>query len=68
MKILYFLLPLSFLLLVFVAIAFVWAVRSKQFDDMEGPAHRILFDGEDDDFYRLGKDKEKTLEEKDEKK
>ena len=44
MKILYFLLPLSFVLLVFVAMAFIWAVRSKQFDDMEGPAHRILFD------------------------
>lgn len=67
MKILFFLLPLSFLLLVFIAIAFVWAVRSKQFDDMEGPAHRILFD-EEDDFYRLGVDKEKTLDEKDETK
>ncbi|ELV07985.1 cbb3-type cytochrome oxidase assembly protein CcoS [Wohlfahrtiimonas chitiniclastica] len=68
MKILYFLLPLSFLLLVAVAIGFIWAVRSKQFDDLEGPAHRILFD-EDDDYYRIGVDKEeKTLEEKDEKK
>nr|WP_246534816.1 cbb3-type cytochrome oxidase assembly protein CcoS [Wohlfahrtiimonas chitiniclastica] len=64
----YFLLPLSFLLLVAVAIGFIWAVRSKQFDDLEGPAHRILFD-EDDDYYRIGVDKEeKTLEEKDEKK
>ncbi len=67
MKILYFLLPLSFVLLVFVAIAFIWAVRSKQFDDMEGPAHRILFD-EDDDFYRIGVEKEKTLEEKEDNK
>lgn len=24
--------------------AFIWAVRSDQFDDMEGPAHQILFD------------------------
>ncbi|KZS23836.1 hypothetical protein BMY_1706 [Wohlfahrtiimonas chitiniclastica] len=56
------------MLLVAVAIGFIWAVRSKQFDDLEGPAHRILFD-EDDDYYRIGVDKEeKTLEEKDEKK
>lgn len=27
--------------------AFLWAVRSGQFDDMEGPAHRILMDDDD---------------------
>jgi len=27
--------------------AFVWAVRSGQFDDLEGPAHRILMDDDD---------------------
>lgn len=67
MKILYFLLPLSLLLLVFIAWAFVWAVRSKQFDDMEGPAHRVLFD-EEDEMYQMGRDANENLEEKDEKK
>ncbi|OGT88088.1 MAG: cytochrome oxidase maturation protein, cbb3-type [Gammaproteobacteria bacterium RIFOXYA12_FULL_61_12] len=27
--------------------AFVWSVRSGQFEDMEGPAHRILMDDDD---------------------
>ena len=43
MKILYFLLPLSFLLLVAVAIGFIWAVRSKQFDDLDKEGFSILF-------------------------
>ena len=28
-------------------VAFLWALKSGQFDDLEGPAHRILF--EDDE-------------------
>ncbi len=46
MEVLYLLIPLS---LFFVAVAvglFFWAVKSGQFEDMEGPAHRILFDDE----------------------
>jgi cbb3-type cytochrome oxidase maturation protein len=27
--------------------AFFWAMRSGQFDDLDGAAHRILFDDED---------------------
>ncbi len=27
--------------------AFVWALRSGQFDDLEGAAHRILIDDEE---------------------
>lgn len=26
---------------------FLWAVRSDQFDDMEGPKHRMLDDGQE---------------------
>jgi cbb3-type cytochrome oxidase maturation protein len=29
-------------------IAFLWALRSGQFDDLDGAAHRILFDPADD--------------------
>jgi len=44
MDILYMLVPLS-LVLVFVAVAiFLLMNRSGQFDDMEGPAYRILMD------------------------
>ncbi len=28
--------------------AFLWSLRSGQFDDMEGAANRILFDDDDD--------------------
>lgn len=47
MNILFLLIPIA---LFFVAVAigaFLWAVRSGQFDDMEGPAHRILMDDDD---------------------
>lgn len=32
--------------------AFLWALKSGQFDDLDGAAHRILFD--DDDQPRQG--------------
>lgn len=47
MNILYLLIPLGLVLLGFAIWAFMWAVRSGQFDDLEGPAHRILMDDDD---------------------
>lgn len=44
MEILYLLIPLSVVLIFLIVWVFLWAVRSGQFDDMEGPAHRILMD------------------------
>lgn len=29
-------------------LAFLWALKSGQFDDLDGAAHRILFDDDDD--------------------
>lgn len=46
MNVLYFLVPLAILLAGIGAAAFWWAVRSGQFDDVETPAIRILFDEE----------------------
>ena len=46
MEILYLLIPLSLLLLGLIVWVFMWAINSGQFDDMEGPAHRILLDDE----------------------
>ncbi|WP_249978367.1 cbb3-type cytochrome oxidase assembly protein CcoS [Vreelandella olivaria] len=48
MTILYLLIPLSLILLGLAVWAFFWAVKHDQFDDLEGPAHRILFDDEND--------------------
>ena len=47
MEILYLLIPLSMLLVAVIVWLFLWAVRSGQFDDMEGPAHQILMDDDD---------------------
>ncbi len=44
MDILYLLIPLSLVLVGAIVLVFLWAVRSGQFDDMEGPAHQILMD------------------------
>jgi len=44
MEILYLLIPLSVILVFLIGAAFFWSVRSGQFDDLEGPAHRILSD------------------------
>ena len=44
MDILYLLIPLSVVLVSVIVAAFLWAIRSGQFDDLEGPAHRILAD------------------------
>jgi cbb3-type cytochrome oxidase maturation protein len=44
MESLYLLVPLSVAVVFLIAIAFWWSLRSGQFDDLEGPAYRILMD------------------------
>ena len=44
MEILYILIPIAILLVIAMIAGFLWAVKSGQFDDLEGPAHRILMD------------------------
>lgn len=51
MEILYLLIPLAVLLAGVIVWAFFWSVKSGQFDDLEGPAHRILMD----DTHEAGK-------------
>lgn len=46
MDILYLLIPVSIIFVVIIAWVFVWSVKSGQYDDMEGPAHRILMDND----------------------
>ena len=60
MEIIYLLVPLSLVLVGAIVWAFFWAVRSGQFDDLEGPAHRILMD---DDSVKTGEDAEEKKEE-----
>jgi cbb3-type cytochrome oxidase maturation protein len=44
MEILVLLIPLSVVLALLIGAGFWWAAKSGQFDDLEGPAHRILAD------------------------
>jgi cbb3-type cytochrome oxidase maturation protein len=47
MDIIYLLLPIALILVAIIIWVFMWAVKSDQFEDLEGPAHRIIM--EDDD-------------------
>lgn len=42
-----FLVLLSALFVLLIALGIFWAIRSGQFDDLEGPAERILMDDDD---------------------
>jgi len=65
-SILYLLIPLGLVLLGLAIWAFMWAVRSGQFDDLEGPAHRILMDDDDPRIPgQAGKSTDKDLSEGD---
>lgn len=44
MEIIYLLVPVSLVLVGLIVLALLWAVRSGQFDDLEGPAYKILMD------------------------
>ena len=44
MDILFLLIPLSVVLMFVIGAVFWWSVHSGQFDDLEGPAHRLLQD------------------------
>ena len=47
MEILYLLIPMAVIVMVLAVVAFIWTVKSGQYDDLEGPAHRILMDDDD---------------------
>ncbi|MFA7521750.1 MAG: cbb3-type cytochrome oxidase assembly protein CcoS [Halothiobacillaceae bacterium] len=47
MEVLYLFIPLSMLLVGGLVWLAFWAIRNNQFDDLEGPAHRILMDDDD---------------------
>ena len=49
MEILLLLVPMSVLLVLAIGALFWWSIRSGQFDDLDGPAHRILTDDDTND-------------------
>ena len=46
MEILYFLIPLSVVLVFVIGLAFWWSLKSGQYDDLEGPGYRVLMDND----------------------
>ena len=48
MNVLYVILPLALLIVFAAVVAFVWAARKGQFDDLETPAMRALHDEVED--------------------
>jgi len=62
MEILMLLIPMSVVLVALIGVVFWWSVRSGQFDDLEGPAHRILADDDrvDADSAREAESTERT--------
>lgn len=48
MQIVMFLVPLMLILVAVGIVLFSWAVKNGQYDDLEGPAHRILYDDDKD--------------------
>jgi cbb3-type cytochrome oxidase maturation protein len=49
MSVVYILLPVAALLAAAAVAGFIWAVRRGQFDDLETPAIRVLYDEDDDE-------------------
>ncbi len=44
MSVLIFLIPLTLILSFIGLLSFIWALRNKQYDDLEGSSKRILFE------------------------
>lgn len=48
MQIVFLLVPLVLFIVALGILLFSWAVKNGQYDDLEGPAHRILYDDDAD--------------------
>lgn len=48
MDILIYLIPITVLISAIGLTAFIWSLKNKQYEDLEGSANRILFDEEED--------------------
>jgi cbb3-type cytochrome oxidase maturation protein len=64
METIFLLIPLALVLVVAIVWFFLWAVRTDQFDDLEGPAHRILMD-DDEPMIKRDNDEEASKDKTD---
>ncbi|WIO75082.1 cbb3-type cytochrome oxidase assembly protein CcoS [Porticoccaceae bacterium LTM1] len=61
---LYFLIPLSLLMLIGGVCVYFWAVKQGQYDDLDREGERILFDDETDDAPIDQQDSDKMSQDK----
>lgn len=47
MTILYLLIPLAVIIMIVAVGFFMWTIKSGQYEDLDGPAYRILMDDDD---------------------
>ena len=47
MDILFILVPIAILVMIIAISALLWAIKNGQYEDLDGPAHRILMDDDD---------------------
>lgn len=66
MESVYLLVPISVLLVFGIAAAFWWSVKSGQFDDLEGPAFKVLMDDDEAAQGKVAEQEKKKDEKKDE--
>jgi cbb3-type cytochrome oxidase maturation protein len=50
MEVIYLLIPLSLMFLALSVWFFLWAMKTEQYDDLDGPAHRIILDDRETRF------------------
>lgn len=48
MEILYLLIPVSIILVIIIALVFLWSIQSGQYDDLDGPPYQLLLDDDKD--------------------
>ena len=68
MEVVYLLIPLSVMFLAGAIWALMWAVKTNQFDDLVGPAHRIVLDDREarrDLLERIRTTEQQSTEQKD---
>ena len=56
MNSLFFLVPIALVMGIVALLAFLWSMRSGQYEDLDGAAERVLLDVEDDKPLATGED------------
>ncbi len=60
MDILLYLIPIALTLGLLGLAGFLWSMKNNQYEDLEGAAHRILFDDEDENAENSGNNRDKV--------